>query len=140
VVEAGHALSGSENSPPNRLRILVVEDYADSALSLELLLRMLGHEVDVAFNGPMAVEIATKSAPDVVILDIGLPGMNGWDVAKSLQEHATLKKPFFIAVTGYGTEEDKCRSSEVGIDLHLVKPVDPQELATVLQRFQRVIK
>jgi CheY-like chemotaxis protein len=66
--------------------------------------------------------------------------MNGWEVAKSLQEQATLKKPFFIAVTGYGREEDKRRSSEVGIDLHLVKPVDPQDLVAVLHRFQRVIK
>jgi CheY-like chemotaxis protein len=129
-----------ECGPVNGLRILVVEDYLDSALSLKLLLRALGHEAEVAYNGPMAVASAKENEPDVVILDIGLPGMNGWDVARALQKEATVKRPFFIAVTGYGADEDKRRSLEAGVDLHLIKPVDPEDLAGVLRRFQRVIK
>jgi CheY-like chemotaxis protein len=139
VAKTASALCEPQDDTDN-LRILVVEDYVDSALSLQLLLQSLGHEVDVAFNGPMAVEIASKRAPDVVLLDIGLPGMNGWEVAQLLRDQATLKRPFFIAVTGYGKEEDKRRSAEEGVDLHLQKPVDPDELAAVLRRFQRVIK
>jgi CheY-like chemotaxis protein len=139
VAKAACALCEPQDIPGN-LRVLVVEDYVDSALSLQLLLQSLGHEVDVAFNGPMAVEMARNREPDVVLLDIGLPGMNGWQVAQLLRDQATLKRPFFIAVTGYDDEEDKRRSAEEGVDLHLSKPVDPQELAAVLRRFQRVIK
>jgi CheY-like chemotaxis protein len=139
VAKVAGALCEPQDRDGN-LRVLVVEDYADSALSLQLLLQSLGHEVDVAFNGPMAVEMARKREPDVVLLDIGLPGMNGWQVAQLLRDQATLKRPFFIAVTGYDNEEDKRRSAEEGVDLHLAKPVDPQELAAVLRRFQRVIK
>ena len=129
-----------DNCSTSGLRILVVEDYVDSALSLKLLLRALGHEAEVAYNGPTAVASAKNNEPDVVILDIGLPGMNGWEVAQALQKEATRKRPFFIAVTGFGTDEDKRRSAEAGVDLHLIKPVDPEDLAAVLRRFQRVIK
>ncbi len=75
-----------------------------------------------------------------MLLDIGLPGLNGWEVAKLIQKQSTDKKPFFIAITGYGKEEDRRHSEDAGVDLHLLKPVDPQELAAILRRFQRVIK
>jgi CheY-like chemotaxis protein len=136
AAQAPHA----ERQPSSQMRILIVEDYEDSAASMKTLLRLLGHDVEVAYDGHEALAKAGKRAPDVVLLDIGLPGINGWEVAKLLQERATDKKPFLIAVTGYGKEEDKRRSAEVGVDLHLLKPVDPQELAAILRRFERVIK
>jgi CheY-like chemotaxis protein len=136
--EAG--IAARENDVVSGLRILVVEDYAESARNLEHLLGLLGHEVVLAFDGATALAMAQQQEPDVVILDIGLPDADGWEVAKSLQEQAALKRPFFIAVTGYDGEEAKRRSAEAGVDLHLVKPIDPQELAAVLSRFQRIIK
>jgi two-component system OmpR family response regulator len=134
------ARCAGERIPSSQLRILVVEDYEDSAQSMKILLRLLGHDVEVAFDGIEAIAKAKLQQPDVVLLDIGLPGMSGWEVAKLLQQQATEKKPFLIAITGYGNEEDKRHSAEAGVDLHLLKPVDPQELAAVLRRFQRVIK
>jgi CheY-like chemotaxis protein len=129
-----------ENSDLSGLRILVVEDNADCANSEAMLLRLLGHEVEVAHDGPMAVELAKRQEPDVVLLDIGLPGIDGWAVAQLIQEQATGKRPFVIAITGFGQKEDIRNSTYVGIDLHLVKPVEPDYLKAVLRRFQRVIR
>lgn len=122
------------------LRILIVDDRADSADSLALLLGMYGHEVDVARDGVSGLQQALADEPDVVLLDVGLPGMNGYDVAKQINNHRPSEKmPLLIAVTGYGREQDRRHSRESGIHLHLVKPVDPAELATLLKRFQELI-
>ena len=139
--EAPAALPGREGTPCSGLRILVVEDNADSALSQAIILRLSGHEVEVAHDGPMALALAKKQAPDVVLLDIGLPGIDGWAVAKLLKEQAPAEKsPFFIAITGFGQKQDIRHSREIGIDLHLLKPVDPQYLSSILRRFQNVIR
>jgi CheY-like chemotaxis protein len=127
---------------PNRnsgLHILVVEDDRDTAESTALLLRYDGHRVEIALDGPSACQAARNKTPDVVLLDIALPGMDGWEVAGRLQKSSWLKKPFVIAVTGYGREEDRGRSLEAGIDLHLVKPVDPDFLRRLLARFYRIL-
>jgi DNA-binding response OmpR family regulator len=79
------------------------------------------------------------SLPDVVLLDIGLPKMNGWLVAKQIREQSVWKRPLIIAVTGHGREADGLRSQDVGVDLHLVKPVDPEELHKLLSRFQSIV-
>ncbi len=121
------------------MRVLVVEDSADTAASLEMLLRLDGHEVLVAGDGPAALRAAHDRPPDVALVDIRLPGMDGFEVARHLQEQVTEKKPFVIAITGYGQEEDRRRSAEAGIDLHLLKPVAPDALRRLLRRFQRVI-
>lgn len=122
------------------LRILIAEDQADCADSLAGLLRGDGHEVEVARDGPAALEMAEADEPDVVLLDLGLPGMSGFDVARHISDHRPWKKtPLLIAVTGLGQAEDRRHSSEVGIDLHLVKPTDMEQLRIVLTRFQRVI-
>ena len=123
---------------PSKLRVLVVEDHADTAESVAVLLRLHGHEVDVAPDGPTALRIAAQNPPDVALLDIGLPGMDGFEVARRLQERPG-KKPLLVAVTGYGQEEDRRRSEQAGIDLHLLKPVDPEELKQLLARFKTII-
>jgi CheY-like chemotaxis protein len=121
------------------LRVLVVEDHADTAASLAMLLRGDGHEVQVATEGETALRTAAAEPPDVALLDIGLPGMDGYEVAEQLQERNTAKRPLLIATTGHGSDEDRRRSQQVGIDLHLVKPVDPDQLRAVLLRFRRLL-
>jgi PAS domain S-box-containing protein len=111
-------------------RILVVDDNQDSAESLALLLEIHGHEVRTAFAGLDALETASTFRPDVVLLDIGLPGMDGYEVARRLR--ADDHRGLLVALTGYGRDDDRQRSLEAGFDHHLVKPVDLDELARVL--------
>jgi CheY-like chemotaxis protein len=120
------------------LRVLIVEDYPEAAAILEIMLRNVGHEVGIARDGPAALTKAQADQPDVVLLDIGLPVMDGFEVAKHLKR-AGGRPPFIIALTGYGQEEDYRRSSQSGIDLHLLKPVEPAALLHVLKRFQAVV-
>ena len=132
-------LEGSACPPESEkagLRILVVEDHADTAESLALLLRGEGHEIQVAPDGLAAVGAVQFAPPDVLLLDIGLPGMSGWEVARWVTGQPAEKRPLLVAVTGYGREEDRRRSEEAGIDLHLVKPVDPEKLLGLLRRFR----
>jgi CheY-like chemotaxis protein len=127
---------------PNGLRILLLDDSEDAALSMALLLRLDGHEVRMVSDGPAALEAARDGWPDVVLLDIGLPNMDGWQVAQGIQGIARRphdKCPLLIAITGYGQEDDRRRSTEVGIDLHLVKPVEPERLRNLLHQFQSVL-
>lgn len=139
-LEMAEVLRASSAPELAGLRILVVDDNAECAVSHAIVLRLSGHEVEVAHDGPSAVALAQRFEPDVVLLDIGLPGMDGWEVAKLLQEQATEKRPFIIAVADHARVADACHSSEFCIDLHLAKPIDPQKLKVVLARFQRVIR
>jgi CheY-like chemotaxis protein len=107
--------------------------------SLAMLLRIYGHEIHLAPDGRTAIETARAKPPDVVLLDLGLPGMDGFQVAKQLKELPTPKPPFLTAVTGYGRDIDRQRSHDAGIDLHLVKPVDLEELQKVLKRLQAIV-
>jgi signal transduction histidine kinase/CheY-like chemotaxis protein len=117
---------------PQSLRILVVEDNQDTAESLRIFLEIYGYGVTLAYTGPAGVEAAKALQPDVVLCDIGLPGMNGFEVAKTLRRAPETATARLIAVTGYGQEEDRRRSLEAGFDVHLVKPVDPQKLLEYL--------
>ena len=114
------------------LRILVVDDNVDSALTMAALLSMYGHEVRTAHDGLQALDEVGSFRPDVVILDIGMPKMNGYTVAMRIRERTGEAQPLLIAVTGWGQEEDRRRSKAAGIDHHLVKPVDPAALSTLL--------
>jgi CheY-like chemotaxis protein len=127
------------SSRPYELHILLVEDHADTAATMAELLRQNGRDVRVAGDGAEALSQAWTSLPDVVLLDIGLPGMDGWEVARRLQQLPGSRKPFVVAITGYGQEADRDRSRQVGIHLHLVKPVDPVGLEQLLQRFQAIL-
>jgi PAS domain S-box-containing protein len=113
-------------------RILVVEDNVDSAMLLAQILKMKGHEVEVAHDGQAGIEAARAQGPDIVLLDIGLPGMDGYEVARSIRSDRKTRNARLVALTGYGQEEDRRRSREAGFDDHLVKPVDPQVLEELL--------
>jgi CheY-like chemotaxis protein len=113
-------------------RILVVDDNTDSARAFARLLKLLGHDAQTAHDGPEAIEVARAYRPDVVLLDIGLPGMDGYEVARRLREDEQSKGLVIIAVSGYGQEDDRRRAREAGFDHHLVKPVDHEALLSVL--------
>ena len=120
-----------------KLHVLLVEDNRDTAQSTAALLRRWGHNVRVALDGPTALREADEDEPDVVLLDIGLPGMDGYKVARRLRETLHAKGTLFIVISGYGAEKEVLRSKDEGIDLHFVKPADPAELREELERFAR---
>jgi CheY-like chemotaxis protein len=138
-------VDSSAESPPGppspgasgsrRLRILIVEDNADVALSTKAVIEMDGHEVHVARDGPSGLEAAAAVDPDVILLDIGLPRMSGYEVAQRLKGRKAQRKLLLVAVTGYASQADRERSAAVGIDIHLLKPVDPAFLRELLNRF-----
>ena len=105
-------------------RILVVDDNADAAATLARILRLDGHEVDIAHDGTAALISARRLRPEFVFLDIGLPGMDGFQVAESLRREAGLERMKVIAVTGSASEDDRRRLRDAGVDYYLVKPVD----------------
>jgi CheY-like chemotaxis protein len=121
--------------PSARRRVLVVDDNKDAARSLARLLRReYAHEVTVAHDGPGAIAQAEAFKPDVVLLDIGLPGLNGYEVAATLRGRREFAHTLIVALTGWGQEHDRKLSREAGIDRHLVKPVDPEDLFELLSR------
>ena len=127
----------SSDTAMHRFRILVVDDNHDSALSLAMVLTMMGHETRTAHDGQTALVTAEDFHPDVVLLDIGLPKMNGYEVAQRIRAKAWGIDMFLIAVTGWGQAEDRARSAEVGLDMHMVKPVEPAALQAVLANLNR---
>ena len=121
------------------LRVLVVDDCRNSADSLALLVRHWGYQAVVAYDGPAALDLARTSVPEVVLLDIGLPGMDGYEVARRLRQLPGMDQALLVAVTGYGEEADVQRCWGVGIDFHFLKPMDPVELELVLAGVGRFI-
>ena len=119
-------------SPMLAKRILVVDDNVDAAATLGLLLKSLGHEICVVYDGLQALRMAVEFRPDVVLLDIGMPGLDGYEVARRLRALKRVKPLRIVAVTGWGLEADRARSREAGFDLHLVKPVDPTVLTSAI--------
>jgi signal transduction histidine kinase len=115
-----------------RYRILVVDDNRDSAVSLGIMLRIMGHETFTAHDGLQAVEAAARHRPDVILLDIGLPRLNGYDACRRIREQPWGKSPVLIALTGWGQEDDRRCSKEAGFNFHMVKPVDPAALEKLL--------
>ena len=115
-------------------RILVVDDNVDTTDAMARLLKLQGHDVQTAYNGWQAIKAAQAHSPEFVLLDIGLPGMDGYAVADRLRRDGSCKRAVFVAMTGYGQDEDKHRSQEAGFDYHLVKPVDHDALARLLSQ------
>lgn len=119
--------------PPPRRRILIVDDNVDSAVVMgKMLSRFHGQEVEVAHDGHAALEVARSFGPEVVLLDIGLPGMDGFEVARRLRGDLGLGRTVLVALTGWGQAEDRRRSQEAGFDHHLVKPVEPEDIVRLL--------
>lgn len=128
-----HKVSPIETAVPGaRWRVLVVDDNVDGADVTALLLQLLGHEAQVAYSGATALAAADEYLPNVVLLDIGLPEMDGYEVARRLRQHPLLRNAWLVAITGYGRESDRQRSKEAGFDHHLVKPVGPEKLEVLL--------
>jgi PAS domain S-box-containing protein len=119
---------------PEHRRVLVVDDNVDAAESMATLLRLWGHDVRLAHSGPDALRAAEGYHPEVVLLDIGLPGMNGYEVAPRLRQQENATPMFLVAMTGYGQDDDRRRAREVGFDHHLTKPVDPTMLQDLVAR------
>jgi CheY-like chemotaxis protein len=118
-------------------RILIVDDNVDSADSLAMMLRMSGHDVQTAYSGQAALAAAMEYEPSIVLLDIGLPEVDGYEIARQLRQRAEFKAVWLIAITGYGQDADLQRSRDAGFDHHLVKPVDPQKLEELLARLTK---
>ena len=139
------ALSAPDTAPPPEkaatgCRVLVVDDNVDAAQSLGLLLEMSGHAVYLAYDGPSALQAAIALRPDVALLDIGLPGLDGFEVAQRIRHQAALKGMVLVALTGYGQDTDRQRSQDAGFDYHLVKPAGFDEIEKILLRVpERVI-
>jgi CheY-like chemotaxis protein len=113
-------------------RVLVVDDNRDEVESLAMLLQLGGHETHMAHDGLEAVEAANALQPDVILLDVGLPGLNGYEVARRIREQQKAKRLVLVALTGWGQDDDRRRSKQAGFDAHLVKPVDPTTLGKLL--------
>jgi PAS domain S-box-containing protein len=115
-----------------RHRVLVVDDNEDSAASLGIMLEMMGHEVRTAHDGLAGIEAGAALRPDLILLDIGMPRLNGYDACRRMREQPWGKNAFIVALTGWGQDEDKRRSQEAGFDNHLVKPIEPAALEKLL--------
>jgi CheY-like chemotaxis protein len=124
-----HAVHAGAAGPAN---VLIVEDNADAAESLMMLIEVLGHRVRVAHDGVTALDAARREPPDIMLVDIGLPGMDGYELARRLRDHGALADTMLIALTGYGREEDRRCALAAGFDHHLVKPIEFDVLRQLL--------
>jgi chemotaxis response regulator CheB len=134
AVERASINGDARDVPAKPCRILVVDDNVDAAETMAAILGMLGHESRVAHDGPAAIEAATADPPDVMLLDLGLPSMDGFEVARTLRRNPALQKTVIIALTGYGRDEDRQKTKEAGFNDHLIKPVDLSRLERTMNR------
>jgi PAS domain S-box-containing protein len=123
---------GRQLQTATRRRVLVVDDNTDHAESLSFLLKLMGHDTRLAHDGEAALQVAAEFEPNVALIDIGLPRLNGYEVARRLREQPRLRNAVLVAQTGWGQESDRVRSHEAGFDHHLVKPVAPEVLADII--------
>ena len=126
------AVTASGEPEKSRLRVLVVDDNEDSALSMAMVLKIMGHDIRTAFDGVAALKAAEEFRPEVVLMDIGMPKLNGYDTCHLLREQDWAADILMVALTGWGQEEDRRRSYEAGFNEHLVKPVEPEEIKKLL--------
>jgi len=131
AVGASEKISVKDSHPPTR-RILVVDDNVDSATSLATFLQLMGNETHTAFDGLEALQMANAVQPDVVLLDIGMPKLNGYETARRIRAQPWAEQVVLVAVTGYGQEEDRQKARDAGFDHHMVKPIDASLLMATL--------
>jgi len=130
---SGGLASDRKTPPPSKaLRVLVVDDNVDSATTMGVFLDLCGYSTQMAFDGVEAVRAANEFHPDVILMDIGLPGMNGLDAARAIRNEAWARDTTLIAVSGWSQDADRQRSREAGFDHHLVKPVDHIALTEIV--------
>jgi len=127
----------SRSTPIGGRRILVVDDEAESAEMMAEILRVSSHEVRTAGDGPSALDVARQFRPELAILDIGLPVMDGYELGRRLRAELGPSAPVLLALSGYGQASDRARSEAAGFDLHLVKPVDVARLLAAIEEFLR---
>jgi CheY-like chemotaxis protein len=129
---------GASNVPKPRhgRRVLIVDDNEDSTESLARLLKLTGHQVETALDGVAGLRAARSYRPEIIFLDIGLPEISGYEIAKRLREDTNMAKVRLIAMTGYGQEEDRRKALEAGFDGHMIKPADPADVEKLLAGFQ----
>lgn len=113
-------------------RVLIVEDNHDAGEMYRILIELAGHEAFLAENGPAGLELLKSARPDIAFVDIGLPGMDGYEIARRFRAEPQGADVFLVALTGYGSATDRDRTRQAGFDLHLLKPVDPETLQSVL--------
>lgn len=130
-----HVSSG--RGPMAKHRVLIVDDYPDAAEIACMLLGMLGHECRAAANGKDALDVASRFEPDIVLLDLGLPDVSGYEVARELRRMRGGQPLYLAAITGWGTDEDRARAIEAGFDQHVLKPADYAKLRDVIVRAER---
>jgi CheY-like chemotaxis protein len=135
---AGAAVESAHRDSRNR--VLVVDDNRDAAESLGVLLALLGIETMTAHSGPVALEALDEFQPSVILLDLGMPGMDGYEVAQRVRQHPLGRRVTLVALTGWGLQVDKQKSQDVGFDHHLVKPVDVEVLKQVLDSLPEVAR
>ena len=129
--------SSTDSGVTSSLRILVIDDNRDSADCLAMLLDALGHETATAYDGERALASVDSFSPDVILLDIGLPGMSGYEICRRLRDRPGGDDLVIFAQTGWGQDEDRRRTQEAGFDYHFVKPVDPAELLARLNDVEK---
>lgn len=132
IEDENHSEISVKSSPQHR--VLIVDDNVDSADSLAMLLKFEGHTTATAYNGHAALRTANEFRPNIVFLDIGLPGLSGYEVARRLRQNPLLESMTLIALTGWGTEDDRRQARSAGFDYHLTKPIDPMSVMTLLNQ------
>jgi CheY-like chemotaxis protein len=121
-------------APPPPCRVLVADDLRDSADSLGLLIELMGHTVEIAYDGEAALSAAERFRPDIVLLDLGMPKLDGFEVSRRIRAAPWSESMRLVAQSGWGQEEDRRRTAEAGFDHHLVKPIDPTALEALMQK------
>ncbi len=115
------------------MKVVVVDDHRDVALAVEFALRALGHEVHIAHDAPTALEAVVAHAPELVLIDIVMPGIDGWELARTIRGLPLAHKPRLVAISGYASCEDRARSAAEGVDAHLATPIHVEDLIRVLE-------
>ena len=113
-------------------RVLVVDDNVDAAETLVMMMQLLGQTTQQAHDGKAALEVAARFKPQIVVMDIGLPGLSGYEVVRRMRAELGMRETYIVALSGYGSEEDRRKSMEAGFDTHFVKPLDPSSLPQIL--------
>jgi CheY-like chemotaxis protein len=132
TADGGEMNTGTTTAHPVRRNILIADDNQDALESLALMLRMEGHEVYCASDGEEALALAGERKPEIVVLDVGMPKLDGCEVARRIRAESWGRGAVLVALTGWGQDVDRVRSREAGFDMHLVKPVDPAMLCDML--------